>query len=79
MEIKQKTYLCLKKARTCFTVYPLWKAVTEVALKLRHSLYLKLRMSLGLWFQASLNSCRVRSPLIARISGAVYDERPTCF
>ncbi|RNA15239.1 hypothetical protein BpHYR1_051073 [Brachionus plicatilis] len=37
-------------------------------------------MSLGLWFQASLNSCRVRSQIkSARMSGAVYDERPTCF
>ncbi|RNA06249.1 hypothetical protein BpHYR1_030184, partial [Brachionus plicatilis] len=40
----------------------------------------KLRMSLGLWFQASLNSSRVRSQIkSARMSGAVYDERPTCF
>ncbi|RMZ97795.1 hypothetical protein BpHYR1_029312 [Brachionus plicatilis] len=37
-------------------------------------------MSLGLWFQASLNSSRVRSQIKrARMSGAVYDERPTCF
>ncbi|RNA38677.1 hypothetical protein BpHYR1_019902, partial [Brachionus plicatilis] len=34
-------------------------------------------MSLGLWFQASLNSSRVRSKIkSARMSGAVYDERP---
>ncbi|RNA33873.1 hypothetical protein BpHYR1_017626 [Brachionus plicatilis] len=39
-----------------------------------------MRMSLGLWFQASLNSSRVRSQIkSARMSGAVYDERPTCF